>query len=76
MLLDKHQSANFRRRNGSLAEVVAPTMVRTGTGSIAIAAAGDVAMLDAVAPGVIYTAGRPVAGATLLPVSTGADTRA
>jgi filamentous hemagglutinin family protein len=70
VLLDKHQSANFRRRNGSVAEVVAPTMVRTGTGSIAIAAAGDVAMLDAVAPGVIYTAGRPVAGATLLPVST------
>ncbi|MBV8744365.1 MAG: filamentous hemagglutinin family protein, partial [Xanthobacteraceae bacterium] len=34
-----------------------PTIVRTGTGSITIAAAGDFAMLDTVAPGTIYTAG-------------------
>ncbi|MES2194871.1 MAG: filamentous hemagglutinin family protein [Pseudomonadota bacterium] len=34
-----------------------PTMVRTGTGSITIASAGDVKMNDAVAPGVIYAAG-------------------
>jgi Filamentous haemagglutinin family outer membrane protein len=34
-----------------------PTMVRTGTGSITIAAAGDFALLDQVAPGAVYTAG-------------------
>jgi filamentous hemagglutinin family protein len=34
-----------------------PTMVRTGTGSIDIAAARDVVMNDTVAPGVIYAAG-------------------
>ena len=32
-------------------------MVRTGTGSITIAAAGDFATLDSVAPGAVYTAG-------------------
>ena len=37
--------------------VVVPAMVRTGTGSITIAAAGDFATLDSVAPGTIYTAG-------------------
>lgn len=34
-----------------------PTMVRTGTGSISIAAARDVTLADTVAPGVIYAAG-------------------
>lgn len=34
-----------------------PTMVRTGTGSITIAAGRDVIMQDTVAPGVIYAAG-------------------
>lgn len=34
-----------------------PTLVRTGTGSITIAAAGDFALLDVVAPGAVYTAG-------------------
>jgi hypothetical protein len=34
-----------------------PTLVRTGTGSITIAAAGNVELLDQVAPGAIYTAG-------------------
>jgi Filamentous haemagglutinin family outer membrane protein len=37
--------------------VVVPTMVRTGTGSITIAAARDFNTLDPVAPGTIYTAG-------------------
>ncbi len=31
-----------------------PTMIRTGTGSIDIAAGNDVALLDPIAPGVIY----------------------
>lgn len=34
-----------------------PTMVRTGTGSISIAAARDVSFADTTAPGVIYAAG-------------------
>lgn len=34
-----------------------PTMVRTGTGSISVAAARDVTFADTVAPGVIYAAG-------------------
>ncbi len=44
-----------------------PTMIRTGTGSIDIAAANDISLLDPIAPGVIYTAGAPAAGA---PVGT------
>ncbi|MEW6438573.1 MAG: filamentous hemagglutinin family protein [Pseudomonadota bacterium] len=36
-----------------------PTMIRTGTGSIDIAAANNVSLLDTTAPGVIYTAGVP-----------------
>lgn len=34
-----------------------PTMVRTGTGDITVAAARDVTMADTIAPGVIYAAG-------------------
>lgn len=39
-----------------------PTMIRTGTGSIDIAAARDFELNDGVAPGVVYTAGAPRAG--------------
>ncbi|MGH8780555.1 filamentous haemagglutinin family protein [Paraburkholderia sp.] len=44
--------------------IVAPTLIRTGTGSIDIAAANDVTLLDTSAPGAIYTAGAPAAGTT------------
>src|SRR5262249_2778101 len=37
--------------------VALPTMVRTGTGDISIAATRDVVLKDQTAPGVIYTAG-------------------
>ncbi len=40
-----------------------PTMIRTGTGSIDVAAANDITLLDPTAPGVIYAAGAPAAGA-------------
>jgi hypothetical protein len=52
--------------------ILAPTMIRTGTGSIEIAAGNDVSLFDPsqpddptaiVVPGVIYTAGTPAAGA-------------
>ncbi|WP_244109339.1 filamentous haemagglutinin family protein [Burkholderia anthina] len=39
--------------------LLTPTMIRTGTGSIDIAAGNDVVLQDNVAPGVIYTAGAP-----------------
>ena len=68
-LLDGHQQALIIKKNGKEATIYAPTMVRTGTGSITVAAAGDVALLDTSAPGVIYTAGRPVADASVLPQS-------
>ncbi len=41
-----------------------PTLVRTGTGFIDIAAGNDFALLDTVAPGAVYTAGAPVPGTT------------
>ena len=68
-LLDGHQQTLIIKKNGKEATIYAPTMVRAGTGSITVAAAGDVALLDAFAPGVIYTAGRPVADASVLPQS-------
>lgn len=43
--------------------IVAPTMIRTGTGSIDVVAADDIRLTDRIAPGVIYTAGRPDADA-------------
>ncbi|HEY1610514.1 MAG TPA: filamentous hemagglutinin N-terminal domain-containing protein, partial [Paraburkholderia sp.] len=46
---------------------LAPTMIRTGTGAIYIAAANDVQLLDTTAPGVIYTAGTPAPGAPVGP---------
>lgn len=61
VIVDKHGSYNQslltdRFTNASVT-VYIPTMVRTGTGSIAIAAARDVILQDTLAPGVIYAAG-------------------
>jgi filamentous hemagglutinin family protein len=42
---------------GAAGVIAMPTIVRTGTGSIDIAAAGDFELLDHTAPGVVYTAG-------------------
>lgn len=39
-----------------------PTLLRTGTGSIDLAASNDIRLDDDLAPGALYTAGRPVAG--------------
>lgn len=41
-----------------------PTVVRTGTGSIDIVAAGDIDWQDSIAPAAVYTAGAPAAGTT------------
>jgi hypothetical protein len=58
VLIDGHTALD--QLNGSNGEIVVPTTVRTGTGSIDIAAAENFALLDPVAPGVVYTAGAPV----------------
>ncbi len=42
--------------------LVAPTMLRTGSGSISLRAGNDFVLEEEIAPGVIYTAGRIVAG--------------
>ncbi|RZU46953.1 filamentous hemagglutinin family protein [Fluviicoccus keumensis] len=42
-------------------QLVTPTMIRTGVGSIRLQAGQDIVLADSIAPGVIYTAGRPVA---------------
>ncbi|MGE7136519.1 filamentous hemagglutinin family protein [Luteibacter sp. NPDC031894] len=44
--------------------LAAPTVVRTGTGDIEIAAAGDIRWTDDRAPAAVYTAGAPAAGTT------------
>ncbi|HEY4076581.1 MAG TPA: filamentous hemagglutinin family protein, partial [Rhizomicrobium sp.] len=41
-----------------------PTVIRTGTGDIDIAATDDLNLLDHVAPGAIYAAGAPASGTT------------
>jgi filamentous hemagglutinin family protein len=73
-------------------QILVPTMIRTGTGSIDIAAANDVALFVApdplapptqIVPGVIYTAGTPADGAppvgadvTILPGKLGSGASA
>ncbi|MBI0329112.1 filamentous haemagglutinin family protein [Burkholderia plantarii] len=64
---------SYTDSNGRL--LLAPTMIRTGTGAIDIAASGDITLYDPtlppigdtvssiLVPGVIYTAGTPAAGA-------------
>ncbi|MEW6435560.1 MAG: filamentous hemagglutinin family protein [Pseudomonadota bacterium] len=48
---------NANKDFGKTLTIDVPTLVRTGTGSIDIAAAGSVEMLDTTAPGAIYSAG-------------------
>ncbi|WP_174956313.1 filamentous haemagglutinin family protein [Burkholderia aenigmatica] len=43
-----------------------PTTIRTGTGSVDIAAATDFTLADTTAPGVVYTAGAPAQGSPAL----------
>lgn len=54
VIVDKHVPVTTIAANINLN---LPTMVRTGTGSISIAAARDVSFADTAAPGVIYAAG-------------------
>ncbi len=43
--------------NNTTVKIAVPTVVRTGVGSIDVAASGDIEFADPVAPGAIYTAG-------------------
>jgi filamentous hemagglutinin family protein len=54
--LDQHTTLQISTVNSDV--IVMPTIVRTGTGSIDIAAAGNFQLLDPLAPGVVYTAGK------------------
>lgn len=56
VILNGHVTSTFAVQ-GSNYSVNLPTMVRTGTGDIAIAAARDVILADTTSPGVIYAAG-------------------
>ncbi len=59
VIIDGHRQYNVFNNN-SFANVTyeTPTIVRTGTGSIDIAAGRDFILADTKAPGVVYTAGR------------------
>lgn len=73
ILVDGHQShrmttdGHFTYNDPNSRAIVAPTLIRTNTGSIDLAAARDISLLDTVAPGAIYTAGAAAPGA---PVGT------
>lgn len=54
----------YTASGGNGATLEFPTVVRTGTGSIDIAAAGNIEWQDTAAPAAIYTAGAPAAGTT------------
>jgi filamentous hemagglutinin family protein len=58
---DTLANSSIHDTNGNPLTIVIPTLVRTGTGSIMITAAGNVALLDTVAPGAVYTAGAATA---------------
>ncbi|MDR6674371.1 filamentous haemagglutinin family protein [Xanthomonas sp. 1678] len=61
VVLDGHQ----RYQQEGQKDVLLPTVLRTGTGSIQIAAARDLHFADTDAPASIYTAGRPVDGSAI-----------
>jgi filamentous hemagglutinin family protein len=61
VLLGGHTDYSDPQTNRVLA---APTVVRTGTGDIEIAAAGDIRWTDDRAPAAVYTAGAPAQGTT------------
>jgi filamentous hemagglutinin family protein len=67
VIVDGHSAATVYSTidRSSSRTMVAPTMIRTGVGSISIAAASDIELRDDTAPGVIYTAGTAAVGTKL-----------
>ena len=62
--LDGHFAVQYTAGGGDGKTLDFPTVVRTGTGSIAIVAAGDIDWQDTTAPAAVYAAGEPAAGTT------------
>ncbi|RUL75236.1 filamentous haemagglutinin family protein [Dyella choica] len=62
--LNGHFAVQYTASSGDGKTLVFPTVVRTGTGSIEIVAAGDIDWQDSTAPTTVYTAGEPAAGTT------------
>ncbi|WP_188794175.1 filamentous haemagglutinin family protein [Dyella nitratireducens] len=62
--LDGHFAAQYTANGGDDKTLEFPTVVRTGTGSIDIAAAGDIDWQDSTAPATVYAAGEPALGTT------------
>ncbi|RDS81725.1 filamentous hemagglutinin N-terminal domain-containing protein [Dyella monticola] len=60
--LDGNFSVQYTAMGGNGKTLELPTTIRTGTGSIDIAASGDIDWLDQTAPATVYTAGAPAAG--------------
>lgn len=60
--LDGHFGVQYTATGGDGKTLNFPTTVRTGTGSIDIASAGDIDWQDQTDPAVIYTAGAPATG--------------
>ncbi|WP_284319242.1 filamentous haemagglutinin family protein [Dyella acidisoli] len=62
--LNGHFAVQYTANGGDGKTLEFPTVVRTGTGSIDIVAAGDIDWQDSTAPTAVYTAGAPAAGTT------------
>jgi filamentous hemagglutinin family protein len=62
--LDGHFAVQYTATGGDNHMLEFPTVVRTGTGSIDILAAGDIDWRDSTAPATVYAAGTPAAGTT------------
>lgn len=75
VVLDAHTSATIYDDDttNTSRTMVSPTMVRTGSGSIAVVASGDITLADETSPGVIYTGGRAAIGSTLTTAATVVD---
>ncbi|PKU21539.1 filamentous haemagglutinin family protein [Telmatospirillum siberiense] len=68
VVIDDHISytnPQYSSSNGLTQTISVGTVVRTGTGSIDIAASGDFVLADTVAPGAVYTAGTAVDTGTI-----------
>lgn len=62
---DGHFAVQYPTDNGGDGHtLVFPTVVRTGTGSIDVVAAGDIDWQDSTVPAAVYAAGAPAAGTT------------
>jgi filamentous hemagglutinin family protein len=70
VILSGHQSAESNAPGNEGRQIVTPTMIRTGVGSIDVVAAQDIRMIDSQAPGVIYTAGHAGIEGVVRPTQT------